>query len=173
MPIQPKCAGARFLTAAALGLALLAPSGSLAEETVEAESGVEIGTLSCESVPGSGLNLIVHSTVDIKCTFTGTDGSVEHYKGETGVGLGIDLSFGHEETFHFAVLAAKFDSDGHHLSGSYAGGKASVSLGIGGGGKVLIGGDHDNIGLKPAVIQSGGVGVAAGLTYMHLEPDLQ
>lgn len=158
--------GSRFAPAVALGLGLAFATSGFA-----GESGVDVGTLSCERVPDTGLNLIVHSTVDIKCVFEAADGSVERYKGETGVGLGIDLGFNHDEKFHFAVMAAKFKGGTHQLAGKYAGGKASVSLGVGGGGKVLIGGDHDNIGLKPAAIQGSGVGVAAGLTYMHLEPD--
>lgn len=168
MRLQSTNTGSRLVPAVALGLGL-----AIATTAFAGESGVDVGTLSCESVADSGLNLIVHSTVDIKCVFNAADGSIERYKGETGVGFGIDLSFNHDETFHFAVVAAKFKAGSHQLAGKYAGGKASVSLGVGGGGKLLVGGDHDNIGLKPAAIQSKGVGVAAGLTYMHLEPDAQ
>ena len=168
MRLQSTMTASRTIPAIALGIGLAFTTNGYA-----GESGVDVGTLSCESVPNSGLNLIVHSTVGIKCVFKASDGSVERYKGETGVGLGIDLSFNHDEKFHFAVMAAKFKTGTHQLAGKYAGGKASVSLGVGGGGKVLIGGDHDNIGLKPAAIQGSGVGVAAGLTYMHLEPDAQ
>lgn len=156
----------KLVTALACGILLGTAANSQAAET-----GVGVGTLNCHSVPDSGFNLIVHSTVDIKCVFVAADGSVEHYKGETGIGLGIDLDFNHEESFHFVVLAAVFQSGSHHLAGGYAGGKASASLGVGGGGKILIGGDHDNIGLKPAAVSGSGIGFEAGLTYLHLEAD--
>ena len=168
MRLDSKTLKPRLIPAIALGATL-----GIAASSFAAESGVDVGTLTCESVPGSGLNLIVHSTVDIQCTFKASDGSIERYKGETGIGLGIDLDIGHEESFHFSVLAAKFKPGTHQLAGSYAGGKASVSLGVGAGGKLLVGGDHDNIGLKPAAVTGKGVGIAAGLSYMHLEPDHQ
>ena len=149
----------------ALGLGLGYAANSLA-----AESGVGVGTLSCKSVPGSGINLIIHSNFDIDCVFEANDGTVERYKGRTGIGIGLDLNISHDETFHFAVVAANFKTKEHHLAGSYAGGKAAASIGVGGGGQILVGGFKDSIGLKPSAIQGKGFGIAAGLSYMHLEP---
>ena len=34
-----------------------------------ANGGVKVGVLSCDSVPGTRVNLIIHSTVQIVCTF--------------------------------------------------------------------------------------------------------
>lgn len=158
----------RLVTAIALGILL-----GTAADGRSAETGGGIGVLDCHSVSDSGINLIIHSAVAIKCVFEAADGSVEHYKGETGIGFGIDLDFSHEETFHFVVISAKLKPGSHHLAGNYAGGKASASLGVGGGAKILVGGDNGSIGLKPAAVRGTGVGIEAGLTYLHLEPDEQ
>lgn len=132
--------------------------------------GVKVGLLTCESIPGSGLNLIIHSTVDIKCTFNGVDGAVERYKGETGIGLGIDLKWERDVKIAFTVFSAQFRAGTHQLAGNYAGASASATAGVGVGGHTLIGGSNKGIGLKPAVEESKGLAVAGGLGYMHLEP---
>ena len=148
---------------------LMAPAASQAG----GESGAEVGVLTCKTVPGTRLNLLIHSTADIECDFRDSDGSVERYKGETGIGLGIDLHIAHDETVVFTVMANHFAPGTHQLSGSYAGAKAGVTAGHGGGAALLIGGSGDSIGLKPAVSHSKGLGVAAGLGYLHLEPQEQ
>ena len=67
--------GASLLSGAALLLAsVVAQAPALAGE----ESGAEVGVLTCNTVPGSRLNLLIHSTADIECDFKDSDGSVEH-----------------------------------------------------------------------------------------------
>ena len=133
------------------------------------DPGVKVGLLTCESIPGSGLNLIIHSTVDIKCQFKGVDGTVERYKGETGIGLGIDLKWKRDVKIAFTVFSAQFKPGTHQLAGSYAGASASATVGVGVGGHTLIGGSNKSMGLKPAVEESTGLAIAGGLGYMHLE----
>jgi len=73
-------------------------------------------------VPDSGVNLLIHSTVDITCRFESTDPSgVEHYIGETGVGLGIDLSYNINKQMVFTVFAADTVNGSHKLAGKYGG----------------------------------------------------
>ncbi|MEM7226033.1 MAG: DUF992 domain-containing protein [Pseudomonadota bacterium] len=134
------------------------------------KAGAEVGVLTCVTVPDSRINLLVHSTADIDCEFKDSDGAVERYRGETGIGLGIDLHIAHEEKVVFTVVAHHFAPGTHQLAGRYGGAKAGVTAGHGGAAALLIGGDHDSIGLKPAVSHSQGVGVAAGLSYVYLEP---
>ena len=143
---------------------------SLAPAHSSDDSGVEVGILTCNTVPGTRINLLIHSTADIECEFKESDGTVEAYKGETGIGFGIDLHIAHDETIVFTVVASHFKPDTHQLAGRYAGAKAGVTVGIGGGAAVLVGGSNDSIGLKPAVSKNQGVGVAAGLGYLYLEP---
>ena len=133
---------------------------------------IELGILTCDAVPGTRLNLIVRSTVDIKCTFKHAGGE-EHYQGETGIGLGIDLSIRTNEKFSFSVIAATELAPGNHaIAGKYVGGKASVSLGVGLGAAVLIGGSNDSFGLNPLALETNeGIGFAAGLGFLYIEPD--
>ena len=56
-----------------------------------ARGGIEIGVLTCNSVEGTRRNLLIHSTVDVRCVFKTAEGQ-ETYTGETGIGLGVDLN---------------------------------------------------------------------------------
>jgi hypothetical protein len=152
-------------------LLLAAGVGSFAVQPVSAA--VEVGLLTCESVPGTRLNLLIRSTVDVRCVFERADGTKEHYKGETGIALGLDLSFKEEETIAFSVIAASNLPDrSHPLAGRYVGGRASVALGQGIGAAALIGGSEDHIGLNPLALEgSRGIGVAGGLGFLYIEAD--
>jgi len=134
-------------------------------------AGTKVGELVCKQVKFSRLNLIVHSTADVKCEFKSTaGGSNEYYMGETGIGFGIDLNFKKDETIVFGVFSADFKEGTNQLAGKYGGAGGSVAVGAGVGAQVLVGGNNRTISLKPAVSASKGVGAAAGLTYLYLEP---
>ncbi len=157
-----------FATVAAGALALAAPI-----QPASAQGGVQIGVLTCNTVEGTRINLLVHSTVDVECVFRAADGGEERYKGETGIGLGVDLNWRRDETIHFAVISAQGDVriGAHSLAGKYAGAKASATVGVGAGAAVLVGGGANNITLQPLALEgSTGLGVAAGLGYLYLEP---
>ena len=47
-----------------------------------ARGGIEIGVLTCNSVEGTRRNLLIHSTVDVRCVFKTAEGE-ESYTGET------------------------------------------------------------------------------------------
>jgi hypothetical protein len=119
------------------------------------------------------VNLIVRSTVDVKCVLKYAGGEIEKYRGETGIALGLDLSFKGDEQFAFTVVSASNVKAGSYAAaGKYVGGKASASAGVGLGAAALIGGSHDTFGLNPIALESNkGVGVAAGLGFLYLEPD--
>ncbi len=135
-------------------------------------AGIKLGVLKCHQVKGSGVNLLIHSTVQVNCLFTSISGERQAiYKGETGIGLGIDLNWNKSETIAFTVFGASTNPGGPHpLAGKYVGGRASVSLGIGAGVQVLIGGGDGQLTLQPLALESAsGFGVAAGLGYLYLE----
>lgn len=140
-----------------------------------AGGGVETGILTCKNVKGSGRTLIIHSTADIKCVFKSTDGKiVQNYKGESGIGLGVDLNWNARDTIGYTVLTAAGDisPDSYFLTGKYAGGKANVTLGIGAGAQALVGGLDDSVGLQPLGLEgSQGFRLAGGLAYLYLEAD--
>ncbi len=154
-------------TLGATALAFIAmPSLTLAGTT----AGTRVGLLTCKTVPGSALSLIIHSTEDVKCTFKDNIGETEHYKGETGVGLGFDVSFDRETTMVYTVMAANIKAGNHQLAGKYFGGGGSATVGAGVGAQALIGGGHKNISLQPVALSgSTGAGVSGGLTYLYLE----
>lgn len=168
----------RYPTALILGAVLLAGGPALAADTTTQTSantaGVEAGVLTCKSVQGTRLNLLIHSTVDVRCIFKNSQGKKERYKGETGIGLGVDLNWDRDEKIAFTVLSGGTDirPGEYSLAGKYAGGKASVTAGVGIGAAALVGGSDDNVALQPlAIEESTGLGIAAGLTYLSLEPD--
>ncbi len=137
-----------------------------------ARGGIEIGVLSCNSVAGTWRNLLIHSTVDVRCVFKTAEGQ-ETYTGETGIGIGIDLNWNRSETTHFVVLGGTWDArlGSHSLAGTYFGGKASATFGVGAGAGALIGGGAKNISLQPLALEgSSGLGVAGGLGYLILKP---
>ena len=153
--------------AAVMTLAVI-PVTSLAEE----KSGLEVGVLTCKKIPGTFRYYLVHSTVGIDCVFTHTQG-VEHYSGRAGIGLGIDLNWKSTEDMAYSVIGGTSDVQpaAHWLSGTYLGGRVSATVGAGGGVAVLVGGGDKNISLQPLALEfNTGIGAAAGIGYMALEP---
>jgi len=157
-----------------LGMAAFAamPAQQLLAAPEATGGGGKIGEMRCNTVPGSGTNLLIHSTVDVKCTFTSSAGETEHYKGETGIGLGIDLHVNREAEMVYIVMAADFKKGTYKMAGKYGGAGASATLGRGGGGGALIGGGDGSVSLQPlGLTATKGLGVQGGLTYLFLEPD--
>jgi hypothetical protein len=153
----------------AVPLAVLALAGL--PDTAAAQTGVRIGMLACEAVPGTRFNLIIMSSVDVTCEFADVNGR-ERYRGETGIALGADLNLKGMEKITFAVLAATSDYKigSYALTGKYLGAKASASAGIGGGAAVLLGGGAKNFSLQPVALEGNvGLGAAAGLGYLYIE----
>lgn len=136
-----------------------------------AAGGVQVGVLECKVVPGSRVNLLIRSTADVKCTFN-NNGTVERYVGDTGIGLGLDLSFRKNEVMRFAVIAASSDVNpgGHALAGKYVGGEANATAGVGLGAKALVGGGNKNFSLQPIALETNkGLGASAGLSFLYIE----
>ncbi len=157
---------------ASLAAAALAAS-PLSASADDATAGIKAGILSCEAIPGTRVNLLIHTSVGLKCEFS-RDGATEHYKGETGIGLGIDLSFKDNQKFGFTVLAATNDvrPGSHALAGNYYGGEVTAAAGVGVGAKALIGAGNKNVSLQPLALESNtGLGASAGLSYLFLEAE--
>lgn len=136
-----------------------------------AQAGIELGVLTCTTVPGTARTLLVHSSVESRCVFARTDGGVERYRGESGIGLGVDLNWGRDETMRFTVISATSDvrPAAYLLAGRYVGAEASATLGVGTGTAVLVGGGEKNITLQPlAFATSAGWGLGAGVGYLYL-----
>jgi len=136
----------------------------------ESTAGTKIGVLTCKSIPGTGLNLLIHSTVDVKCTFDATDRSgTEHYIGETGIGFGLDISHKTRQTMVFTVFAVDFKKGSHKLAGKYVGVSAAATVGVGVGAHALVGEGNNSLSLQPAIEGNEGIGASAGISYLYLQ----
>ncbi len=145
----------------------------LVAQPVLAQGGLDIGILTCKSVPSTRLNYIFHSNTVVDCIFAHSSGK-ERYMGEMGMSIGIDLQQKSNAQTVFTVIAVSSDTrtEAYSLEGTYVGGKASAALGIGVGTSVMFGGGDKNISLQPIAVEtSTGLGAALGIGYLTLVPD--
>ena len=151
------------VAAIAAAIAIAAASGA----PVSAKTGVKIGALNC-TVEG-GVGLILGSSKEMTCIYDPAGGGKrERYSGRVSK-LGIDIGVTAESYITWAVFAPGKVKAGA-LEGSYGGGSAEATLGIGLGANVLIGGLENTIALQPVSIQGQkGLNVAAGITRMDLK----
>jgi len=149
----------------------VAAVAALAPATASAGEGIKVGILHCKKVPGKGINLLIHSVSVVDCELVSPEGR-ERYRGEAGVGLGIDLDWTEDRTISYTVLAGAKDVKvgSHALVGKYYGARGSATVGVGVGAQVLVGGGAKNISLQPLAVETAtGLGVAGGLGYLYLE----
>ena len=147
------------------------PVGHAVAGRVEAPPHI-VGILACRILPYSGINLLIHSVRQIRCEFTPRDGGpVERYKGETGIGFGIDVNVGKHTSIRYSVLAHRFRPGTHQLAGKYSGWGGHVTFGLSVGNTVPIAKRDGSISLQPIGGKRSGGGVAAGFTYLYLEAD--
>jgi len=149
-------------------LTVAVPPMSSAEDQ---QSGIQVGIITCSVIPGSRVNLLIRSTADVDCVYE-NQGKTEKYIGETGIALGLDLSFKENERFAFTVLAASADVQpgAHALAGKYVGGTLGAAAGVGLSASALIGGGEKNISLQPLALgTSTGIGATGGIGFLYIE----
>jgi hypothetical protein len=138
----------------------------LAASPAFAKSGVKIGVLTCDVAGGVGM--IIGSSKAVDCTFEGTVGSRERYKGTIGK-FGLDIGVTKQGVMAWAVFAPGKINRGA-LAGHYAGASAEASVAIGLGANVLIGGSDKSITLQPLSVQAQtGLNLAAGVASLRLK----
>ena len=149
--------------AAALGgvLALAGPA--------PAQAGTTVGTLTCNVAGGVGF--IFGSSRAVNCTFVGLGGRNDHYVGDISK-IGVDIGYTRGGILVWTVIApTAAPLKPGALAGSYAGGTASATVGVGVGANALIGGSNRSFTLQPLSIEANrGLNVAAGIAAMTLEP---
>ncbi len=131
----------------------------------------EVGVVTCKYIPGSKVNLLIHSSASFDCVFD-HGGVKDTYDGEAGIGLGLDLQWTEQSTMVYSVLASTGSEVDWSvaLNGTYTGGKASVALGVSVGAAALIGGGNDSVALVPLALEGGtGIGATAGIGYLSLK----
>jgi hypothetical protein len=125
------------------------------------------GTLTCRSAGSVGL--IVGSKESLDCRFQSTSSRrSENYAG-TITRIGIDIGVRGANTLVWTVLFSSAELPAGSLSGNYAGVSSDVSVGIGGGANLLVGGSQSAVSLQPLSVQGQtGLNVAAGVSGLTL-----
>lgn len=133
-----------------------------------AAQSVNMGTLTCSVASGWGL--VLGSARAVGCNFTAFGGRAERYVG-TIWKFGLDLGYTQNGVMVWTVFAPAFNLAPGALAGTYAGGTASVTVGVGVGANGLVGGSFNTITLQPLSIETNqGLNVAAGVASLTLEP---
>ena len=132
------------------------------------ETGVKVGTLSCNERGGWGL--VLGSSRPVRCTFT--DGSrVEHYEGKVSK-LGVDIGYQGSGVLIWEVIAPHGDPARGALQGRYAGATAGAAVGVGLGANALIGGLDRSIALQPISVRGmTGLNVSGGIGALTLHAE--
>jgi Protein of unknown function (DUF992) len=131
-----------------------------------AQDRVQAGTLVCNT--STELGVIVGSREALNCTFTpSVPGPTESYSG-TITKLGLDLGVTTRGVIVWLVYAPTSLRAGE-LAGTYAGGTAEATIGVGLGANVLVGGSNQTVALQPVSVQGQvGVNLAVGFAELQL-----
>ena len=148
-----------FLLVAALAVFSAGPA--------TAQNGAKVGLLSCKMGPSVGL--IVGSRQHMHCRFAPDAGGAPEFYSGTITRVGLDVGFRAGGVMGWAVFAPTSALPHGALRGNYAGASGDVSLGLGAGGKLLVGGSHKTISLQPLALQGQvGVNLALGVAGLAL-----
>ena len=146
--------------------AALAAFAMLIAVPAQADARVQVGVLTCSVDPGIGL--IVASRKDMTCKFKRNGYKTETYLGTiTKVGLDIGVT-GRTEIVWLVFSGSSTKYGPGSLSGTYVGGSAEATLGVGLGGNWLIGGSKKGYALQPFSIQ-GQVGLNYSVAFSGLK----
>jgi hypothetical protein len=149
----------KCLSATAVAAVMLAAAGA-----ASAQSGVKIGTLSCNVAPGIGF--IIGSSKAMECQFSGSQG-IELYSGVINK-FGLDIGVTGNQVLNWVVFAPGSIEPGA-LQGTYVGATAEATAAIGGGANVLVGGFNRSFTLQPVSLSTQtGLNVAAGVAELVL-----
>jgi len=130
-----------------------------------AQGGVKVGTLTCNVASGWGF--VFGSSRNLNCTFAGM-GPPEFYTGAISK-FGVDIGYTAGGVMIWTVVAPTGQLAPGSLSGNYAGGTASATVGVGVGANALIGGSGNSIALQPLSLEGNtGLNVAAGIGAISL-----
>lgn len=128
------------------------------------------GTLTCK---GSGsVGMILGSKQSLSCTFNPSGKAPPHSYAATITKIGLDIGIRGPSTMLWTVLASTSELPAGALAGNYAGASADVSVAIGGGANVLVGGSKNSVVLQPLSVQGqAGLNIAAGVAELSLRPN--
>jgi hypothetical protein len=128
----------------------------------------QVGGLSCTLAPTSGL--IVLSQQKMACRFTPNQAGwpPQNYAGAMTT-IGIDLGAIAGGVLGWAVFASTVGQASGGLAGTYVGASGEVTVGLGAGANVLVGGSGRSMALQPLSLQgTAGLNVQLGVASLEL-----
>jgi hypothetical protein len=129
---------------------------------------VRAGVLECQG--GRNVGLVLGSVASLDCVFR-SDGRPPEAYIATVRRLGLDLGVTQSTRMTWAVNGPSSRFMRGELAGNYGGLGANASMGVGGGGNLLVGGLGNAYALQPLSVQGQtGFNVAAGVAGLELEP---
>ncbi len=134
----------------------------------QSKEGIKLGTLTCNV--SSGWGMVFGSSKDLRCTYT-PDGrnKSERYSGKIDK-FGVDIGYTEAGVIVWVVFAPTKDVGHGALAGKYVGATAEVTIAVGLGANVLVGGGDKSIALQPlSVSGQKGLNVAAGIASVELK----
>jgi len=150
-----------------LAFAVLVAIASPAVAQTPPPSTTKVGTLACTLSPSIGFIIASHQTMS--CRFTPSAPlPPEAYSGAMNT-VGLDIGITAGGALGWAVFAPTQGPAPGGLAGVYVGASGEVSLGVGGGANVLIGGSNRTIALQPVSVEGEvGVNLALGVSGLTL-----
>jgi hypothetical protein len=140
--------------------------GAVAGTAFAGNGGVNVGSLTCHVA--SGVSFIFGSSRDMNCVFSRPDGQKENYRGEIKR-YGIDIGYVKSAQIIWGVFAPSGNIAPGSLVGTYLGGSANVTAGVGVGANALIGGSSKTISLQPLSLEGNtGLNIAGGIGEIEL-----
>ncbi|WP_298428711.1 DUF992 domain-containing protein [Rhodoblastus sp.] len=154
------------MTMRSLLLAAAVAALAVSTQAASAEGQVKVGVLTCQVSGGPGL--IVASNRALDCVFTSESGRAEHYMGSI-TKIGADIGVIQNGEIGWAVFAPTSGAPEGGLAGDYGGVTGEVTVGVGLGANVLIGGSANTVALQPVSVGAQtGLNVAGGIAGMTL-----
>ena len=148
--------------------ALLLGLSLIGQPALAQGSTVRQGMLTCRTAPSIGL--IVGSTQRLACQFRSNTGWTQDYVGRMNrIGLDIGVTAG--GAMAWAVLGSSSALQPGALTGRFVGASGEISVGVGVGANVLVGGTAQGISLQPLSVEGQvGVNLALGVAGLTLTP---
>jgi hypothetical protein len=126
------------------------------------------GMLTCRTSPSLGL--IVGSTQRLACQFKGNSGLTQDYVGRMNR-VGLDIGFTAGGVMAWAVLGNSSAIRPGALTGRFVGASGDISVGVGAGANLLVGGTAQSISLQPLSLEGQvGLNLALGVAALTLAP---
>jgi hypothetical protein len=148
--------------------ALLLAAAFLTAPSAFAQNTIRQGVLTCRT--SASVGLIVGSRQRLRCQFRSETGRSQNYTGTIGR-LGLDLGVTAGGVMAWVVLASTPVIPSGALAGEFVGASGDISLGLGVGANVLVGGTRKSVSLQPLSVEGQvGVNLALGVARMRLTP---